>query len=306
MSAKYVTLRDYLPIIQNDQLLNQLLDPQEGDFERKFCESWAVEKLQEHLSDKIDLSFELTDTLDFDINKTYKARERAVCDFEVWTSRAWAQGELCVNDGKCYYCQIDNSDGSFDPDKWLYFAKQYDLFYIPTPYPIFSFEIKKPKGIYTDGYYSPGDNVWWENHTYECISGTVLTTDQTRIQNVYAQNIPNGNTFPNDKVNGSKFWKDLGEYSVQAGTLPNVSPWVLGDNRNASFLLAIIDLTVWRLHSRISPNNIPKLREDNMKCAFDWMTKIENGKLQTSVQKNSPELSNSFRWGTKTKQTNGY
>ncbi len=303
---KYITFRDYLPTIQVGQLRDQLLDSlKDGDYERNFCESWAVEKIYEHLADKFDLDFEFTDTLPYDNSISYTARQRAVLDFDSWISQQYFQGDLVINQGLAYSCNIDNFDSDFNPDKWMLLGNQYDIFYVPLPYPIFSVNIQKQKGAFTKGFYNVGDIVWWNDHIYSCKEATIVPSDSMRIQSEFVVT-GNQNIFPNDVQNGEKYWEDLGFYSLDAGTLPTVSPWCKGDNRNPSFVQCIIDLSIWRLHNRISPNNIPTLRVQNMESQFLWMKKMEDGKLQSRTELNQPTKSNSFRWGSKTKQNNAW
>jgi hypothetical protein len=120
-------------------------------------------------------------------------------------------------------------------------------------------------------------------------------------------------------------WKDLGEYSfqgelpfnpgvevigknvatagtetsnyilgnaqneVQLGAVPILNTvWTLGDNRDPVFVQAIVDMAIWRLCSRIAPKNIPKLRDDNFKSTWSWLTAVQKGEQSIAIPKIMP------------------
>lgn len=58
-----------------------------------------------------------------------------------------------------------------------------------------------------------------------------------------------------------------------------------GDSRNAMVIMVMIDLSVYHLHSRISPGQVPQLRADRYQDALDWLKSVASGKLEPSLPK---------------------
>lgn len=59
---------------------------------------------------------------------------------------------------------------------------------------------------------------------------------------------------------------------VAAGTLPtDTDNWTPGDPRDELILQQMIDITLYSLHSRINPRNIPRIRTDRRDEAIQWL-----------------------------------
>lgn len=52
-----------------------------------------------------------------------------------------------------------------------------------------------------------------------------------------------------------------------------------GDDRNRLIVMYLIDITLYHLHSRITPRNIPEIREDRYNTAIVWLSKVAKGEL---------------------------
>ena len=61
-----------------------------------------------------------------------------------------------------------------------------------------------------------------------------------------------------------------------------------GLNRNPIIIQFMLDITLYYLHKRINPNQIPDLRIDEFDNAKDWLYKVSAGKLSPNL----PELAN--------------
>jgi len=310
----YLRKVDYSPIIQNGQLSNQLLDPlNAGTNQRIFAETWAIGKIYESIEQRFDLAFEITPTLPYDYYKTYYAGDRVCIDFDEWVAPAeetsYLFGNCVIKNDIGYFCVQPNNSATFRPEDWVRIGKKDDVYYIPYPYPIFRLEPEQQRGIFTAGYYKKDDKVWWANKVWTAKQETVLIDDAAYIQFQYINNIPPANTFPNAK-GGDLFWTDDGEYSF-TGTLeepnyPSIGVWKLGDNRNAILVSSLIDLSLWRLHSRISPQNIPALRESNKNATFQWLKDIKDGRINLDIEPLQPQQGLNLTWGSKPKYISKY
>lgn len=306
----YLTKNDYLSVIQKGQLINQILNEldDEGSTQRKFAESWAIGIIKGKLSQTYDLDFEITATLPFDPTKRYYAGSRCTIDFDLWVKDTEYFVNKCViNNGTGYVCKEDNADGVFDENKWTAIGKQYDIYYIKYPKPIFMLEVQEARGAYTAGYYEVGDEVWWANKTWKSKIQTVLLDDVAIIQYINTADIPAPNIFPNDKKKGSQFWEDLGDFYFE-GELPFYDSciWTLGDNRDPILVKVLMDLSVWILHNRIAPNNIPVLRQDNKVAAFEWLSQVSKGSIIINIMPLQPTQGSNFVGGSAPKYINKY
>lgn len=330
MYIPYLTYQDYLSTIQDGQLNKQILDvinqgARASNSQRQFAESWAIDKVRGQLKSKFDLDFEITPTLPYNPKQKYFAGNRCVIDFSLWTKpdltiegSGYKANDCVINDGVGYITLNDNNSQTFVPSEWTAIGYQYDIYYIAFPInpanpnsTIFRLDIQNKKGTYIDGYYKPvsdvrpADIVWWADHTYTCLHETIVNLHSANIQLPSTKDIPHPNVFPNDPFNGTQFWSDGGEFSF-TGEFPfsDSTVWTLADNRNPTILKVIIDLAVWMLHSRISPNNIPKLREDNKNYSFECLRNLKKGDEDSDVEIIQPSQGMSIRWGSNPKVQN--
>jgi hypothetical protein len=345
MYVPYLVLNDYLPTIQSGQLNNQLLDylTQGGDFERKAAESWSIDKVKSILSSKFYLDFEFKPLLPFNYFTKYHAGDRCIIDFPDYipslpdsgesltsSTQGYLLGDCVIQDGIGYCANKDNSDLVFTPANWTQIGNQYDIYFIPFIYPIFSISVEETIGISTVGLYDVDDRVCWINNAYSCVRATTFLSHQEQEQFTNIQDDA-VNFFPNAKK--QQQWKDLGELYFQ-GVLPfweNKNPrnnpqqlfssgtspiyfdsetgliWQLGDNRNEVMKEIIVALSLYKLHHRIAPMNIPALREKAMVNSFESLRAIQKGIDTTSIPKIQPEqIGSSIAWGGSSKVTNFY
>lgn len=57
------------------------------------------------------------------------------------------------------------------------------------------------------------------------------------------------------------------------------------DDRKKIIVMYLIDITLYHLHSNISPENIPDLRETRYNRAVKWLEKVANGNLSPDLPK---------------------
>lgn len=305
ISYKYIVKNDYLTVIQYDNFFQQVLGGA-GDIQRFTAEAWAISVVESKLAQKFDLGFEITDTLPFDNSKTYYAGDRCTIDFSAWVSgRSYAIGDCVILNEIGYYCTYANNNTVFDPNNWNAIGNQYDIYYIQFPYPIFSLNPQLSRGTYTAGVYKIGDHTIWENKIYRCKQPTLGMSHAGYIQYQQTSDIPAPNIFPNAENNWQ--WEFVEDFNIeQEPPYRGSNIWTYGDNRDVMLVQAILDLSIWRLHSRISPNNIPELREKAKNSAFEWLNACNAGKINVNIQLLQPLQGSSLSWGSSPKLINKY
>lgn len=171
------------------------------------------------------------------------------------------------------------------------------IYYALYPFPTFN--------IY--GCYNVGDKVFWKDHTYQCLLPTQGADENTLIQFGTYADVPLQNIFPDNPVCGADHWQDLGAYIVPAGTaLTNTTYWAQTDNRCQELLTHVINIVLYRLHTRIAPQNIPRLREQMYNEAISWLTAAANGAITPNLTVLEPKQGARIRWGGNIKNINSY
>lgn len=78
-----------------------------------------------------------------------------------------------------------------------------------------------------------------------------------------------------------------------------------GDDRDSQLVNYICDLTLYHLHSRISPRNIPQLRQDRYDNAVAWLKMCAMGDVTPKLlEYEVPQKI--IRWGSNAKNSNSY
>ncbi|WP_315823020.1 hypothetical protein [Paraflavitalea speifideaquila] len=175
------------------------------------AELFAQSEITSHLVQKYDTENEFTNTQAYNPQVNYHAADRVYLDAPAFSSAStYIEGQLCLQGGKVYQCIVAVLvPGVFNPSHWLLLGIQYDLFYANYPHPVFDLK----------GQYKGGDQVWYKDHIYTALLGTRYFGHDTLIQFGNTNSIPHQNYFPDDPVNGSKAWKDDGEFVIPAGNL---------------------------------------------------------------------------------------
>lgn len=81
-----------------------------------------------------------------------------------------------------------------------------------------------------------------------------------------------------------------------------------GTDRNPIIVQFMVDITLYLLHKRINPNQIPTLRMDEYDEAIKWLEMVSKGKLSPDL----PELPNDegnsgvVSYGSNTKRTHNW
>lgn len=134
--------------------------------------------------------------------------------------------------------------------------------------------------------YSIGQFVVFEGARYE----NILATDGTQ------------------KPTDAQFWT-LNTDTIAAGTLPSDPLWTKGDTRHPLILRYMVDITLYELHSRINPRNIPEHRIQRRDDAITYLKMVIDPRK--NITPDFPEKvrldkqDNAVVWGANTKINHG-
>ena len=291
----YLISSDYQKQIQADNL-NQITTSIPAV--RTTAELAAQAECISYLIQKYDAVKEFTDTLIYDSAAIYKAAARVYVDALVYNAAlAYAAGAMVLQAGNIYACIVPiDVPEPFTAAHWQLLGAEYDLFYALYPFPVFDLT----------GVYALGDTIWWNDHTYTALIPTIPIDHDDLIQFGRSTNVPYQNVFPDDRAQGKNFWTDNGVYTVPAGSLANPAFFIKGDNRNPQMVMYMIDITLYHLHSRIAPRNIPQLRIDRYDAAISWLKMAMKGSITAALPTKQPPQGARIRAGSNIKNINSY
>lgn len=218
----------------------------------------AESEAKSYLVQKYDLTQEFTDTTIYNPTLTYSARNRVYLSAPVYdpVNGVYAVGSMStyqtpgLPNSEVYICTTAVSAGTaWNPASWSLLGWTNQIWYALYPHPPFD-----PNAIYT-----PGDVIWYKNNIYTCIIGTQSLSHDARIQINQASLPEFFNILPDDTISGVKFWGQPTLYTVPAGSLLTDTIWVDDDNRGQQILTYVIYITLFHIHARISPQNIPSV-----------------------------------------------
>lgn len=292
----YLILNDYQQNIQTAQL-NQLTGS--VDSIRTGAELVAIEEAVSYLKQKYDTDAEFTDTAKWIYAQSYKAKNRVYLDATAYSaSSTYALNSLVLQGGYVYICiTAIGTPEAFNAAKWSSLGAQYDLFYVTLPKDEFNYKAQ----------YVKGDQVYWKDKVYTAALDSPVYGHDAALQYQKINQLPYINVFPDDAVNGEKYWGTGTAYTVAANTLPtDTTKWTKGDNRSQKIIDCIIDLVLYKIHARIAPNNIPQLRIDNSDAAIMWLRACAKGDVTPPLTLKQPSVGRRIRYGGNVKQNNSY
>jgi hypothetical protein len=164
--------------------------------------------------------------------------------------------------------------------------------------------------------YKKGDKAYWKDKVYTCVIPTLVISHESQLQQdpMHSQfyNSSLGqqvkNYAPDDPMAGAAYWGIGAAYQIEANTpLTDNNYWSTGDNRSQQLVMFMIDITLYHLHSRISPRNIPELRVKRYDEAIAWLKKAGKGEVTANLKvKQVNPVGNRIRFGGNTKMNNRY
>ncbi len=266
---------------------------------RLTAELLALEEVTSYLTQKYDMSAEFTDTVVWNPNTVYKAKNRVYLDASAYSATStYALKALVLQSGSVYICitAITIAE-AFNATKWTLLGAQYDLFYVTLPKPEFNFAT----------IYNKTDEVFWKDKTYTCAVASTVYSHSQQLQYVDYGNVPAINIAPDNAVNGVKYWGVGVAYSVIAGTLPtDTAKWTAGDNRSQKIVDCVVDIAIYKINPRLAPNNIPQIRIDNYDSAIVWLKACGKGVVTANIPRIQPKQGNRIRFGGNIKNENSY
>ena len=228
----------------------------------------------------------------------YNVRDRVYLSATIYSNTTnYTIGTTTLYNSNVYVC-ISATTGNFDPTKWTLLGTQYTIFSVNYPYPLFDYT----------AFYNVGDKVFWKGYVYTCLVQTPLLDHDTLLQYDKIEAIPLNNIAPNDLIDGStQYWGQKTAYVVPSGTLPtNSFYWSMTDNRDQQMLLYFIDITLYHVHSRIAPRNIPDLRVKRYDDAINWLKMCAKGEVTPALPLIQPKQGRRIRYGGNIKITNSF
>ena len=276
LPMSYLILQDYKKLIQSDNL-SQIIG---ADYSLVTQMQLAAQaEVVSYLRQKYLTSAEFTDTSLYNYNETYYGKNRVYLDATAFsTTSTYALHSLTLYLGNVYKNTIAITvAGAWNPAKWVLLGAQYDIFYVSLPNPEWDYYAT----------YQVGDDVWYADKTYTCV-----------VANLSVQ--------PNEHP---EFWGTGTSYIVYGNELLIVGGyWIKADNRNQQMVNMMIDVTLFHLHSRIAPRNIPDLRVKRYDDAVAWLKNCSRGTdITADLPLIQPKSGQRIRYGSRlVKQNNNY
>jgi len=292
----YLIKSDYKKLIQ-DVNLNQIISNDDSVLDA--AQLTAQAESLSYLRQRYDVDHEFTDTNVWSYVKSYSARDRVYLDAPAYLpTLTYALNALTLFNGSVYKCKTAISVGEvFNSSKWDLIGTQYTIYH--AVYPVQLFNYKKA--------YSVGDIVYWGDKKYTCKQATIIPTHSSNLQYGTYAATPRANVFPDDAIDGAKYWTPDTAYIVPAGTaLSNETYWIKADNRDQQMVTYMIDITLFHVHSRLAPRNIPQLRIDRYTHAIQWLIAAGQGTITAALPLLQPAQGNRVRWGGNIKNQNSY
>ena len=264
---------DYLRVIQSDNLA-QIIESNEQT--KKDVERAAQSEMISYLSQRYITSEIFTNTTEFDIDAVYYAKNLVEYTAPAFsTATTYAADSYVVYSGYVYKSLISGIVGAWDASEWTQICLDKALYYITLPEDEFDY--------YTE--YAVGDVVWYADKTYTCLIACqgILPSLSTSLA----------------------YWGVGTSYSVTGIRPEDDTKWTSGDNRNQQIVLFLLDITLYHLHSRINPRNIPDLRKERYNGndpmdrggAIGWLKSVAHGNVNADLPNIAPIQGLSMRYG---------
>jgi hypothetical protein len=268
--ARLLRDNDYLRVIQSDNLAQIIESNQQTKLD---VEQSAQSEMISYLAQRYIINQIFTDTKVFDITATYNGKQLVE-----WTASAFSAatvyttGQYVVYNGYIYKSIAGSASHAFNASEWTEICLDKTLFYVTLP---------EDEYVNTTSYVA-GDKVYYNNIEYTCLLNCkgILPTE-------------------------TGFWSVGSAYTLTATYPDDTTKWTEGDNRNQQIVMYLLDVTLYHLHSRINPRNIPDLRKERYDGnnatqnggAIAWLKRVASGDLTADLPSILPQQGVSIRWG---------
>lgn len=261
---RFLIEQDYNTLIKADKL-----DVIIGDdcTVLRAAESAAQSEVESYLSNRFDTEKVFNPVMDYSETAAFDFLSRIYLDAEPFSiTKTYVAGELTKKDNKVYSSDA-GSVGAFDPSDWTL--------------------------IGTVGHYYLDAPAWSKLTAY--------TTGQiVKIGYSYFQALSNNTNI--DPFQFATVWNPITGLS---GEIPETSTyWISGDSRSQHIVMRLIDITLYHLHSRINPRNIPEFRIARRDEAIQWLRDLTKGTVTPNLPLIEPEQGNNIEWGNLTPRKN--
>jgi hypothetical protein len=271
---------DYLRVIQSDNLAQIIESNQQTKLD---VEQSAQSEMIGYLTQRYITNQIFTDTKLFDITATYNGKQLVEWTAPTFSATTvYTTGQYVLQNGYIYKSIAGSTAHAFLATEWTQICLDKTLFYVFYPQPEYS----------NTTTYNVADIVFYNNIQYTCLVSSVgiLPTN-------------------------TQFWAAGSAYTV-SGTYPdNTTKWQQGDNRNQQIVMYLLDITLYHLHSRINPRNVPDLRKERYDGnsptqsggAIAFLKRVASGDVTADLPQILPQQGMSIRYGSAVaKQTNSY
>jgi hypothetical protein len=271
---------DYLRVIQSDNLAQIIESNQQTKLD---VEQSAQSEMIGYLTQRYITSQIFTDTKVFDISSVYNGKqlvEWTAPNFSATT--VYTTGQYVLQNGYIYKSIAGSTAHAFLATEWTQICLDKSLFYVFYPQPEYS----------NTTTYNVGDIIYYNNIQYTCLVSSlgILPTN-------------------------TQFWLAGSAYTVSGVYPDNTGRWAQGDNRNQQIVMYLLDITLYHLHSRINPRNVPDLRKERYDGnsptqsggAIAFLKRVASGDVTADLPQILPQQGMSIRYGSAVaKQTNSY
>ena len=264
---------DYLRVIQSDNLDQIIQSNQQTKLD---VEQAAQSEMIGYLSQRYITSEIFTNTTVFDDALDYFGKNLVEYTESAYLAAStYNDTNRVVYQDKIYSCNTNGTTGVWNPAKWNYLCDDKALFYVALPQPEFDY--------YKE--YAIGDSVWYADKTHTCLIACqgILPSLSSSLA----------------------FWGAGTPFSITSKPSGGNLEWTAGDNRNQQIVLFLLDITLYHLHSRINPRNIPDLRKERYNGndpmdrggAIGWLKSVAHGNVNADLPTIAPIQGLSMRYG---------
>ena len=315
----YLRLHDYFNLRIQESLLNTIL--QNNDFVRRSCELEGTAEMISYLVQRYDVNQEFKDLNVFSVGGQRLAGYTFELNADDYSATStYSIGTLVCESNSIYVNKIAILVGeAFTLSKWTYVGEKNELISVGFPFNKYSYSSN----------YSAGEVVYYNGKIYKCLSDciNILPTTESVYWSVgitYAfsdfeiysvattwNNLTNYNAGDKCIINGVNYYAVVDNVNeIPTDNITKWLPiyWLRKDLRSIQLVAFLIDIVLYKIHMRIAPNNIPKLRIDSYQYAIDWLKEAggQNNAITADIPLLQPRQGARIRWGSNQKNINTY
>jgi hypothetical protein len=289
----YLRLNDYIKSIEISNL-NQITSNDSNI--RIDAERAAQEEITSYLTQKYDLVEEFTDITIYDPTLTYSAGITVeLSATTVWNSSTTYIVDTLINYlGNIYQTTGTTISGATSYLNMKLLGPINKLYHTIIPNDYWNY----------DEYYIAQDKVYWRGKVYTAAnngSGYVPDNKQIKIHLDPSFGVINYET-----TLGTQYWGTGTNYSVPADSLLNTTYFATGDFRSQQMVQKMVDISLYHIHKRIAPKNVPDVRAISYDAAIEWLKGCAAGDITPNLRVKTYRQGGSFIISSTPKNYNNY